>query len=310
MSSTTRMLVLGVVRIFQPVHGYDVRRELVTWHAEEWGNVAPGSIYNALKTLVKEEMIEIASTEHVGGRPERTSYRLTPRGERELNELLREALWTVKMPVDPLVAVVSVMGFLKRDELISALEARSAQITGAIAHAQHAIAAVDDVETPAHVREMLSLLNARMGSELAWSKDFVARLRAGEYDTADDVPWREQAAARREATMYAAKRPKSTTSTKPKPAKPTPTNTKPTPMKPSTMPTKPKPRSTNTKPTPAKPTKTNTKPTPTQPTPTKTRPSQPTQPTPTKPTSSPTRKPTKSTNQKPSPKKPTRAARA
>jgi ABC-2 type transport system permease protein len=41
------MLVLGVVRIFQPVHGYDVRRELVSWHAEGWGNVAPGSIYNA-----------------------------------------------------------------------------------------------------------------------------------------------------------------------------------------------------------------------------------------------------------------------
>jgi DNA-binding PadR family transcriptional regulator len=232
------MLVLGVVRIFQPVHGYDVRRELITWHAEEWGNVAPGSIYNALKTLVKEEMIEIASTEHVGGRPERTSYRLTPRGERELNELLRDALWTVKMPVDPLVAVVSVMGFLKRDELIAALEARSAQIAGAIAHAEHAIVAVDDVETPAHVREMLRLLNARMGSELAWSKDFVGRLRAGDYDTADDVPWREQAAARREATTYAAKRPKPASKpaskSVPKPAaKATPTPT-PTP--------KPKPK--------------------------------------------------------------------
>jgi hypothetical protein len=28
MASTTRLLVLGVVRIFQPVHGYEVRREL------------------------------------------------------------------------------------------------------------------------------------------------------------------------------------------------------------------------------------------------------------------------------------------
>jgi DNA-binding PadR family transcriptional regulator len=192
------MLVLGVVRIFQPVHGYDVRRELVQWHAVEWGNVAPGSIYNALKTLVKEEMIEVVGTEHVGGRPERTSYRLTPRGERELGELLREALWTVRMPIDPLVAVISIMGFLKRDELIAALEARRAQITGSIAHAEHAIGTVDDVETPAHVREMLRLLNARMGSELAWSKAFVARLQAGEYDTADDPPWRDQAAAKRE----------------------------------------------------------------------------------------------------------------
>jgi DNA-binding PadR family transcriptional regulator len=192
------MLVLGVIRIFQPVHGYDVRRELVQWHAAEWGNVAPGSIYSALKTLVKEEMIEVVGTEHVGGRPERTSYRLTTRGERELGELLHEALWTVKTPIDPLVAVVSIMGFLKRDELIAALEARSAQISGAIAHADHAIRTVDDVETPAHVREMLRLLNARMGSELAWAKGFVARLQAGEYDTADDPPWREQAAAKRE----------------------------------------------------------------------------------------------------------------
>jgi hypothetical protein len=28
MSSTTRLLVLDVVRIFQPVHGFEVRREL------------------------------------------------------------------------------------------------------------------------------------------------------------------------------------------------------------------------------------------------------------------------------------------
>ncbi|OLB73567.1 MAG: hypothetical protein AUI14_25850 [Actinobacteria bacterium 13_2_20CM_2_71_6] len=35
------MLILGVVRLFQPVHGYDVRRELLSWHADEWANVAP-----------------------------------------------------------------------------------------------------------------------------------------------------------------------------------------------------------------------------------------------------------------------------
>ena len=45
--SSTRLLVLGVVRIFQPVHGYLVRRELLTWYVEEWASVNPGSIYNA-----------------------------------------------------------------------------------------------------------------------------------------------------------------------------------------------------------------------------------------------------------------------
>jgi hypothetical protein len=33
MSSTTRLLVLGVVKLFQPVHGYEVRRELISWRA-------------------------------------------------------------------------------------------------------------------------------------------------------------------------------------------------------------------------------------------------------------------------------------
>ena len=33
------MLILGVVRWCQPVHGYDVRRELLSWHADEWANL-------------------------------------------------------------------------------------------------------------------------------------------------------------------------------------------------------------------------------------------------------------------------------
>jgi DNA-binding PadR family transcriptional regulator len=189
MSATTRMLVLGVVRLFQPVHGYDVRRELVSWHVEEWASLAPGSIYNALKTLTKEGMIETAGTGQVGGRPERTLYKITPRGEQELSEILRDQLWTPRMPVDPLIAVVSLMGFLKRDELIAALEARASMITGNISHASFAIDAIDDVETPAHVKEMLRLINARVAAELAWSKAFIARLRNGEYRTAESPPW-------------------------------------------------------------------------------------------------------------------------
>ena len=32
--SATRLLVLGAIRIMQPVHGYEVRRELVSWRVE------------------------------------------------------------------------------------------------------------------------------------------------------------------------------------------------------------------------------------------------------------------------------------
>jgi hypothetical protein len=49
--STTRLLVLGVTRIFQPVHGHLVRRELLSWQADDWADIAPGSVYNALRSL-------------------------------------------------------------------------------------------------------------------------------------------------------------------------------------------------------------------------------------------------------------------
>ena len=49
--SAVRMLVLGVLRNLGQAHGYQVRRELLTWRADAWAHVDPGSIYQALRTL-------------------------------------------------------------------------------------------------------------------------------------------------------------------------------------------------------------------------------------------------------------------
>lgn len=39
---TTRILVLGVVRIFGPANGYQLRRELLSWEVERWAHLNPG----------------------------------------------------------------------------------------------------------------------------------------------------------------------------------------------------------------------------------------------------------------------------
>ncbi|HEU4732438.1 MAG TPA: PadR family transcriptional regulator [Kofleriaceae bacterium] len=189
MSSTTRLLVLGVVRIFQPVHGYEVRRELVSWRAQEWASVKPGSIYNALKSLTREGYLEVVGTGQVGGRPERTTYRLTTAGDEEFRTLLREEWWTVRPPIDPLMAAISFIGFVTRTEAIAALEHRTTQIRGMVRHMEFGIDAHDGVDSPYHVREMMRLMNARIASEIGWAEQFIARLRNGEYATADDLPW-------------------------------------------------------------------------------------------------------------------------
>ncbi len=79
--STTRLVVLGAVKQFQPVHGYFLRRELMTWHVDEWAHIQPGSIYNALRALEVDGYIAESGTEAEGKRPARTTYRITPAGE-------------------------------------------------------------------------------------------------------------------------------------------------------------------------------------------------------------------------------------
>lgn len=95
--------MLGVVRENGPVHGYDVRRMLLSWGATSWANVAPGSIYNALNTWVREGFLEAVGTDRRGARPERTSYRLTGAGEREFGRLLRENLRESRLPAHPML---------------------------------------------------------------------------------------------------------------------------------------------------------------------------------------------------------------
>src|SRR3954454_16465024 len=81
--SSTRLLVLGCVRIFQPVHGYFLRRELVSWEVDQWAHVHPGSIYNALKSLTRAGLLEEVAGGTEGPRPPRTTYRLTAEGDDE-----------------------------------------------------------------------------------------------------------------------------------------------------------------------------------------------------------------------------------
>jgi DNA-binding PadR family transcriptional regulator len=191
-SSKTRLLVLGCVKIFQPVHGYDVRRELLSWSAADWANIAPGSIYSALKTLVKDGALEVVGTRTVGGRPERTSFELTPRGEEELNHLLRETWWNVESIIDPLLPGLSFLGFVPRAEAIAALEHRMVTIKALMTQGDSMIAALAGpagADKPPHVREMLRLSRARVEAELAWAQAFVARLKKGEYVTGSDPAW-------------------------------------------------------------------------------------------------------------------------
>ncbi len=184
--SPTRLLVLGTVRIFQPAHGYLVRRELLSWRADQWASLHPGSIYNMLRTLERDGMLE--AVEAADGKPHRMSYRLTADGETEFLTLVREALWRLD-PFDPrtLLAGAAFMWALTREEVIAALESRVAQLEAAHGSTGFAIETVRaDPEKPSHVVELLRLGDARQQGELEWVRGVLDRVRAGEHDFALD----------------------------------------------------------------------------------------------------------------------------
>jgi DNA-binding PadR family transcriptional regulator len=180
--SPTRLLVLGAVRIFQPAHGYLVRRELMSWRVDQWAALHPGSIYNMLRTLTRDGML--AEVEGDSGKPQRTSYKLTADGETEFLMLVREALWQVS-PFDPrpLMAGVSFMWALSRDEVIAALESRVAQLEAAHASVAFAVESVRaDPLKPSNVAEIHLLADARARGELEWVRGLLERVRNGEHE--------------------------------------------------------------------------------------------------------------------------------
>jgi DNA-binding PadR family transcriptional regulator len=179
------------VRIFQPAHGYLVRRELTSWQVDAWASLNPGSIYNALRALARDGMLEEAQAEvAVGGTGPgaRVTYRLTPDGETEFLRLVRDALWQLH-PYEPawLLAGVSFWWVLTRDEVVAALAARRAQLEARLSGNGYA---VEDFRshsvTPDHVVEHFLLHDHQLRGEVEWVDAVTRRLSAGAYSFAGE----------------------------------------------------------------------------------------------------------------------------
>jgi DNA-binding PadR family transcriptional regulator len=182
-------LVLGVVRMYGSAHGYQVRRELLTWSADKWANVAPGSIYHALKKMATEQLLEVVATDAPPGGPDRTAYRLTPDGETEFQVLLAKYLAESDDSAQGsyrLAAAVTFLPALPRARALSLLHHRLTQLGGQRASARDLLENGRDWGQPEHVGELYRLWLAAMDAQDGWLRDLVARLESGGYVMADD----------------------------------------------------------------------------------------------------------------------------
>ncbi|XVU24780.1 PadR family transcriptional regulator [Actinoplanes sp. CA-054009] len=176
--SATRMMILGLVQWMQPVHGYDVRRELLSWSADKWANIQPGSIYHALRKMTEEGLLREVVTERVGARPARTTYEMTEKGDAEFQALLRKEWWNLAQMTDPFMAAFSFLPALPREESAAALRNRATQLRAAVQQLEAAMSADWADNKPIYVSWMWERSVAIWEAEIAWCERTAKRVEA------------------------------------------------------------------------------------------------------------------------------------
>ena len=187
---TTRILVLGVVSIFGPANGYQLRRELLSWEVERWAHLNPGSIYSMLSTLEKQGAIDrhdIALED--GGRPVAV-YTVTDAGAAEFQTLVYDAIATVPDSGDalPLRVALNFGPTMTRARFLTAVRGRIEVLVMGREILKQKVSQLQRLKTsPPHVVSELGLEIALVDAQLTWLRALVTEVEGGGLDFMDDA---------------------------------------------------------------------------------------------------------------------------
>ncbi len=172
--SVIQMLLLGGVALFEPVNGYQIRRELLSWQVDEWAHINPGSIYHGLGALTRQGHL-VRHDLLVAGR-EVAVYELTESGRTELQRLIVEGLEVVD-PHDrtPFVAAFGLVPLLDRGQVRRSLTRRRVALEQAVAD----LASPDPTAAPPHALRGRVLWLDLAVAELGWLRETIEEVRAG-----------------------------------------------------------------------------------------------------------------------------------
>jgi DNA-binding PadR family transcriptional regulator len=176
--SATRILVLGVVRAHGQTHGYEVRRDLLSWGADKWANVKTGSIYHALRQMAKEQLLTVVD-EVAGTAPDRTVYRMTEAGDWEFLRMVANGISEPSRDTELLSAAFAFLPALPRGRALSLVKHRVVALESQRRSAELLLEESD--VRPEHVDEMYRLWQLMTVAGLDWCSGVIARLEAGDF---------------------------------------------------------------------------------------------------------------------------------
>jgi DNA-binding PadR family transcriptional regulator len=187
-ATSTRLLVLGAASIFQPVNGYQLRRELLSWGVADWAHINPGSIYSVLATMARQGFLERHELAD-GGRAVAV-YTVTDEGDTERERLFRECLQTVDLQSPlPFYTAVAVMPLLSREAFAGHLEVRLRSLDEHVEDMTgQGRRSIESGQTPPHVGAALELWIRSAEVERHWTSELLDSVRSGAYSFAGEEP--------------------------------------------------------------------------------------------------------------------------
>jgi DNA-binding PadR family transcriptional regulator len=164
----------------RPMHPYEMYRLLLERHEDRRVKIRPGSLYHTVDRLAEIGLVAATGTERDGGRPERTTYRITDDGREALAERIRTLL---AIPVNEYPQFPVALGeahTLPRREVIELLSARSRRIEGLLAESAALLQAAVDRQVEEAYLLAPRYLQEQLTTELNWLTDLIGRLERKE----------------------------------------------------------------------------------------------------------------------------------
>ena len=169
------VVILGLLRD-KPLYGYEIK-QIIEEHMGDWTDIKFGSIYFALSRLNEEGAVEVAEEVYDSARPARRVYRITDKGRKMFDRLLRQ-LWTERRrTLYPLDIAVFFLDSLTAEEA-------HRYISGCVAECEEALARLtaheeeqfQNHDIPDQGRYIFEHSKIHLEAELNWLKK-LARVR-------------------------------------------------------------------------------------------------------------------------------------
>jgi DNA-binding PadR family transcriptional regulator len=173
------LAVLATV-VQRPMHRYEIASLIRAHGKDQQMDVKWGSLYTVVQNLAKHGFLEVVGTSRQGARPERTVYRITEAGRREMADWTRELLATPEPEHTRFAAGLSVQMILPPAEVVELLQTRLAALEEGIGARRAALAAMLQTLPRLFLVEDEYAL-AMVEAEAAWVRGLLAELTSGTF---------------------------------------------------------------------------------------------------------------------------------